>query len=263
LSDEGRKHYTVHDAVYGDGYIGGQDPGAYVNYLRDHGVDAIEYQAARGAQLVANAKAELALGNPVLLTIPGFWTGSYAGRDMVHYAGGTHEVVACDSGGGWRTCMNPWPSDGVHAFYQRQSDAWWAERICYGREFTCRKVVTAEQAEASQVAALQKRVAELQAQVAQLQVELKLDAPMRTLVQALKELLAAWGSVHGLCTFIAVWRRLRKYWRGCRNIRGGCRMALTWRKQQEGEVARCNNGTLPCRLLLALLALRCSCLCCC
>jgi hypothetical protein len=41
------------------------------------------------------------------------------------------------------------------------------------------------------VAALQKRVADLQAQVAQLQGELKLDAPMRTLVQALKDLLAA------------------------------------------------------------------------
>jgi hypothetical protein len=58
---------TVHDAVYGDGYIGGQDPAPYVNYLRDHSVEAIEYQAARGAQLVINAKAELALGNPVLL----------------------------------------------------------------------------------------------------------------------------------------------------------------------------------------------------
>jgi hypothetical protein len=46
-------------------------------------------------------------------------------------------------------------------------------------------------AEAAQVAALQKRVGERQAQVAQLQGELKLDAPMRTLVQALKELLAA------------------------------------------------------------------------
>jgi hypothetical protein len=87
--------------------------------------------------------------------------------------------------------MNPWPSDGVHAFYQRQADSWWAARICYGREFTCRRVVSEAQAEASQVAALQKRVGELQGQVAQLQGELKLDAPMRTLVQALKELLAA------------------------------------------------------------------------
>jgi hypothetical protein len=182
---------TVHDAVYGDGYIGGQDSAAYVNYLRGLGVKAIEYQSARGALLVANAKAELALGNPVLLTIPGFWTGSYAGRDMVHYAGGTHEVVACDAGSGWMTCMNPWPSDGLHAFYQRQSDVWWAARICYGREFTCQRVITEEQAEASQVAALQKRVVELQAQVAQLQGELKLDAPMRTLVQALRVLLAA------------------------------------------------------------------------
>jgi hypothetical protein len=41
------------------------------------------------------------------------------------------------------------------------------------------------------VAALQKRVAELQSQVVQLQTQLKLDAPMRTLVQALRELLAA------------------------------------------------------------------------
>jgi hypothetical protein len=174
---------TVHDAVYGDGYIGGQDPAAYVNYLRDHSVEAIEYQAARGRDLVANAKAELALGNPVLLTIPGFWTGSYAGRNIVADTGGTHEVVACDSGRGWLTCMNPWPSDGVHAFYQRQSYSWWAERICCGREFTCRRIISEEQAEAAQVAALQKRLGELQAQVAQLQGELKLGA--------LKELLAA------------------------------------------------------------------------
>jgi hypothetical protein len=61
----------VHDAVYGDGYLGGQDPAAYVSYLRGQGVEAVEYQAARGRDLVANAKAELALGNPVLLTIPG------------------------------------------------------------------------------------------------------------------------------------------------------------------------------------------------
>jgi hypothetical protein len=89
------------------------------------------------------------------------------------------------------TGMNPWPSDGVHAFYQRPSDEWWAERICYGREFTCRRLVSDEQTEASQVAALQKRVIELQAQVAQLQGEVRMDAPVRTLVQALKELLAA------------------------------------------------------------------------
>jgi hypothetical protein len=108
----------------GDGYIGGQDPAAYVSYLCGRGVEAVEHQNARGEQLVANAKAELALGNPVLITIPGFWTGGYAGRDMVAYTGGTHEVVACDSGSGWMTCMNPWPSDGVHAFYQRQSDQW-------------------------------------------------------------------------------------------------------------------------------------------
>jgi hypothetical protein len=182
---------TVHDAVYGDGYIGGQDPAAYVNYLRGQGVEAIEYQAARGRELVANAKTELALGNPVLLTIPGFWTGSYAGRDMVHYPGGTHEVVACDMGCGWLTCMNPWPSDGVHAFYQRQSDGWWAERICYGREFTCRRVVSEEQAEASQVAVVQKRVADLQAQVAQLQGQLNADARAQALVKALREALAA------------------------------------------------------------------------
>jgi hypothetical protein len=87
--------------------------------------------------------------------------------------------------------MNPWPSDGLHAFYQRQSDAWWAERICYGREFTRWRSVTEEQAEAAQIAALQKRVLALQAQVAQLQSELKLDAPVRTLVDALKELLVA------------------------------------------------------------------------
>jgi hypothetical protein len=79
----------------------------------------------------------------------------------------------------------------VHAFYQRQTDSWWAERICYGCEFTCGRAVSEEQAEAAQVAALQKRVSELQAQVVQLQTELKLDAPMRTLVRALKVVLAA------------------------------------------------------------------------
>jgi uncharacterized small protein (DUF1192 family) len=89
------------------------------------------------------------------------------------------------------TCMNPWPSDGVHAFYQHQADMWWAERICYGREFTCRWIISEEQAEQAEVAALQKRVADLQAEVARLEVELKLDAPVRTLVQALRELLAA------------------------------------------------------------------------
>jgi hypothetical protein len=129
----------VHDAVYGEGYLGGQDPAAYGEWLRGQGVEAIEYRSASGARLVANAKAEVALRNPVLLTIPGYWTGNYAGWDMVHFPRGTYEVDACDAGPGWLTCMNPWPADGRHAFYQRQSDAWWAARICYGRLFVCER----------------------------------------------------------------------------------------------------------------------------
>jgi hypothetical protein len=193
----GRDWYgdQCHDAVYGEGYYGGQDPAAYVDWLRGQGVEAIEYRSASGAKLVANAKAEVSLRNPVLLTIPGYWTGNYAGWDMVYFPRGTHEVVACDVGPGWLTCMNPWPSDGRHAFYQRQSDAWWAARICYGREFTCRRVVTPAQAaaqeEAAELAPLQKRISELETALAAAQVDKKRVADADALVRALNARLAA------------------------------------------------------------------------
>jgi hypothetical protein len=68
--------------------------------------------------------------------------------------------------------MNPWLLDGRHAFYQRESDGWWAARIVCGRVFVCERIVTPAQAGQTQMAE-------------------RVDVSAQAQVRALKALLAA------------------------------------------------------------------------
>lgn len=129
---------ALRDLVYPESYTGATDPAAYGAVLASHfGIALVEYQSADGAALVQHAITALESHEPVSAAIPSEWGLNFAGQDMVHFAGGTHEVTFCDYNPATSelTAMNPWPVNGSTAFYQSQPAAWWAERIVYGRVF--------------------------------------------------------------------------------------------------------------------------------
>lgn len=111
----------LHDAAYGDGYVGMQDPARYVSILE--GMYHLRMVDVTGTapQLVARAVAEIGAGHPVLINIPSDWgdeppTSPYA-----------HTVAGCDvPSGETLTAMNPWT-----VTYQTQTLAWWTERIAH------------------------------------------------------------------------------------------------------------------------------------
>ena len=110
----------LHDRVYGQGYVGMQDPTRFVGLLDTLGVGMARITGDPAA-LVARAASEIAAGHPVLLSIPSDW-----GDEPPHsqYA---HMVAGCDiPDQSSLTAMNPWGG-----FYQTQSRAWWAERLAH------------------------------------------------------------------------------------------------------------------------------------
>lgn len=110
----------LHDRVYGQGYVGLQDPARFASLLDTLGVTMMRV-GGDPAALVARAAEEIAAGHPVLLSIPSDW-----GDEPPHsqYA---HMVAGCDvPNANTLTAMNPWGG-----FYQTQSRAWWAERLAH------------------------------------------------------------------------------------------------------------------------------------
>ena len=111
----------LHDAVYGQGYVGLQDPARFVGVLAGHyGVRVIGPLVGSAQALYGRAVAEIAAGRPVLLSIPSDWNNN---PPRSPYA---HMVAGCDVGGNGAqlTAMNPWT-----ATYQTESAAWWVERF--------------------------------------------------------------------------------------------------------------------------------------
>jgi hypothetical protein len=107
----------LHDTVYGQGYIGMQDPARFVDALRALGFMLAPVGGTAEERLAA-AVAAIQAGHPVLLSIPSDWNDE---PPTSQYA---HMVAGCDTdGSSWLTAMNPWGG-----FYQRQSLAWWRER---------------------------------------------------------------------------------------------------------------------------------------
>ena len=111
----------LHDAVYGQGYVGLQDPARFVSILAERfGMKLIGPVTGSAQALYGRAVAEIVAGRPVLLSIPSDWNNN---PPRSPYA---HMVAGCDIGGNGATltAMNPWT-----AAYQAESAAWWVERF--------------------------------------------------------------------------------------------------------------------------------------
>ena len=116
----------LHDAVYGDGYVGMQDPAHYVPLLATFGLSMTRFEGT-AADEVTRAVQAIEAGHPVLLSIPSDWdhqppTSGYA-----------HMVAGCDVPDPTHlTAMNPWGvavDNYAHAGYQTATLAWWQERL--------------------------------------------------------------------------------------------------------------------------------------
>lgn len=111
----------LHDAVYGQGYVGLQDPARFVEVLAgQYGVRLVGPIAGSAQALYGRAVAEIAAGRPVLLSIPSDW------NDEPPRSAYAHMVAGCDVGGNGATltAMNPWT-----ASYQTEDARWWVERL--------------------------------------------------------------------------------------------------------------------------------------
>ncbi|WIG59484.1 MAG: hypothetical protein OJF49_002231 [Ktedonobacterales bacterium] len=111
---------ALHDAAYGQGYVGMQDPARFTDQLARYGLRMQRVSGAADA-LVARAATEIGAGHPVLLAIPSDWNDE---PPTSRYA---HMVAGCDApDAATLVAMNPWGG-----FYQRQSRAWWTERLAH------------------------------------------------------------------------------------------------------------------------------------
>lgn len=115
----------LHDAVYGQGYVGFQSASRYVGYCANAGVTLRPVSSSQ-AGLIATIHNEVAAGHPVVVTMPSQW--SVAPLDPVHPSGTTHVGLAVGVGPGAICVMNPW-----HGFMQDATDDWWAARLCEGQ----------------------------------------------------------------------------------------------------------------------------------
>jgi hypothetical protein len=85
----------LHDAVYGQGYIGFQAASRYVSYCADRGVRLAAVGGSQAA-LVATIHREVSAGHPVVVTMPSQW--SVAPANPVHPSGSTHVGLAVGVG---------------------------------------------------------------------------------------------------------------------------------------------------------------------
>ena len=109
---------AFHDTVYGQGYLGLQNPARYVSLMAANGLD-MAYLGDTPARLLARAVAEIDAGHPVLLAIPSDW-GANPPRSQF-----AHMVAGCDTpDANTLVAMNPWGG-----FYQSQPLSWWQDRL--------------------------------------------------------------------------------------------------------------------------------------
>lgn len=120
---------ALKDAVYGQGYQGGQAAIRYVAYCANLGVPL---EAINGSQdqLIAALHREIEAGNPCLITMPSLWGSapSQPGWDPRNPSGWTHVGLASGDGPGWLRIMNPWGG-----FWHDGTDDYWRLRLCYGQ----------------------------------------------------------------------------------------------------------------------------------
>lgn len=115
---------ALKDRVYGQGFAGPLDIARFVDLCAAWGVTLAPH-FGDGAELVAALHAGIAVGEPMLVTMPSDWNDAPA--DLVHFAGFTHVGAACGDFPGFIRVMNPWGG-----FWQDEPDAWWRARLCYG-----------------------------------------------------------------------------------------------------------------------------------
>lgn len=122
-----------HNAVYGEGYVGMQDPARYVAYLAGLGLTLTPFTGAP-ANLVAHAIASIRARQPVLLSIPSDWDAPTPSSPDAHMVAGCS--VDSSPGPSWdqttAMAMNPWgtAADGyAHAAYQTETLNWWVSRL--------------------------------------------------------------------------------------------------------------------------------------
>ena len=125
---------------YGQGYQGLMDPANFVEQAAALGVH-MHLIPGDTTQLVATLHREIANGHPALVTVP-FPVGtqgipkSPGSPELTappHHV--THVCCACGEGPDLIRAMDPWVGR-----WQDQDDAWWRERLCYGKVWVLEKV---------------------------------------------------------------------------------------------------------------------------
>lgn len=112
------------DVVYGDGYIGGTEAVAYVEYCASQGVHCYPING-NPPYLVSQIHEQLAQGHPIIGTIQ----SSYLPPSDPLNPGPSHCVAFYeDQPGGVLIAMNPW-----HAFSHVGSDDYWIARLCFNQ----------------------------------------------------------------------------------------------------------------------------------
>ena len=108
----------LHDAAYGQGYVGMQNPADFVPLLAPYGLLITPYRGPASA-LIARAVREIQAGHPVLLSIPSDWGNTPPTSKYAHMVAGFKTTAA-----GSLTAMNPWTASN-----QTQTLAWWTDRL--------------------------------------------------------------------------------------------------------------------------------------
>ena len=110
----------LHDAAYGQGYIGLMDPARFVHLLAGYGLNLVPRTGTPKA-LYFRANVEILGGHPVLLSIPSDWNNNPPTSKYAHMVAGRG---VSDSQGAWLEMMNPWTAQ-----YERHDAGWWYSRL--------------------------------------------------------------------------------------------------------------------------------------
>lgn len=109
------------DAVYGQGYTGGQAARDYVAYCHAQGVALVPFDGPPSV-LIGKLHAEIQQRHPCLITMPSMW-GIPVAQQQPGFT--THVALVTGEGPGELRAMNPW-----HGFFQDRTDADWQAELC-------------------------------------------------------------------------------------------------------------------------------------
>lgn len=113
----------IKDAVYGESYTGGTAAVDYVAYAAKQGVKLYSL-SGNPDYLVSQVHVHLALGHPVIATIP----STYQPVPDRFNPGASHAICFYKEDGANLVAMNPW-----HAFPMPGTDTYWSSLFCFGQ----------------------------------------------------------------------------------------------------------------------------------